>query len=105
MSMPNIPDITPLITLTRNEVINMLLSSIALEEIGLSHIMNAEGEKIQRMLKFDNITMVELLQVNRSVERMLRTILKNQMMLQFKLEDVIDLAAKDEGPPDEQQEE
>ena len=104
MSMPNIPDIAPLITLTRHEVINMLLSSIALEEISLSHIMNAEGEKIQRLLQFETVCLDDMLRINRSVERMLRNILKNQMLLQFKLEDVIDLAVKDEDPhcdPDE----
>jgi hypothetical protein len=47
MSFPNIPNITPSITINREEVINLILSSIALEEIGLSHIINAEGEKIQ----------------------------------------------------------
>lgn len=46
MSLPNIPDIAPEISLNRCESINLLLSSIALEEIGLSHIINAEGEKI-----------------------------------------------------------
>jgi hypothetical protein len=47
MSMPNIPDITPDIDLKREDVINLLLTSIALEEIGISHILNAEGEKLQ----------------------------------------------------------
>jgi len=36
MSLPNIPNITPEITLDGCESINLLLSSIALEEIGLS---------------------------------------------------------------------
>ncbi|MGR6008320.1 hypothetical protein ACT7CZ_05390 [Bacillus cereus] len=48
MSLPNIPDIEPHITLTREEVINLLLSSIAMEEIGLSHLINAEAEKIKK---------------------------------------------------------
>lgn len=47
MSLPNIPNITPKISLERCDTINLLLSSIALEEIGLSHILNAEGEKLQ----------------------------------------------------------
>ncbi|WP_342580438.1 hypothetical protein [Ureibacillus sp. FSL W7-1570] len=47
MSMPNIPDISPKISIDREDVINLLLASIALEEIGLAHIINAEGEKIQ----------------------------------------------------------
>ncbi|MED0970837.1 hypothetical protein [Bacillus paramycoides] len=40
MSQANIPNITPTITLTREDAINLLLSSIALEELGLAHIIN-----------------------------------------------------------------
>ncbi|WP_246316953.1 hypothetical protein [Paenibacillus agri] len=47
MSQANIPNITPQITLTRDGVINLILSSIAMQELGLSHIINAEAEKIQ----------------------------------------------------------
>lgn len=91
MSLPNIPNITPIITLTRQDSITLLLSSIALEEIALSHILNAEGEKIQRLLQNEAVTLDDMLQVNRSVERTLRNIIKNQMLLQMKLEDVLDL--------------
>ncbi len=101
MSLPNIPNITPLISLTRTEVINLLLSSIAMEEIGLSHIMNAEGEKIQRILQFENVTLDDMLRINHSVERILRNIIKNQMLLQFKLEDVISLERRGEDPDSE----
>lgn len=91
MSMPNVPDIKPEITLKRNEVINLLLTSIALEEISLSHIINAEGEKIQRFVNDHNIELNDVLKINRSVELMLRNVIKNQMLLQFKLEDIIRL--------------
>lgn len=95
--MPNIPDITPEIILNRHEVINLLLTSIALEEIGLSHIINAEGEKIQFLLKEHCMTLNDALKINYSVERMLRNIIKKQMLLQFKLEDIISLEDKCEG--------
>lgn len=72
-------------------MLNLLLSSIALEEMGLSNIINAEGEKLQKIIKSDDSQLKELLEVNESVERMLRNIIKNQMLLQFKLEDVIKL--------------
>ncbi|MEK8132665.1 hypothetical protein WMW72_32770 [Paenibacillus filicis] len=91
MSMPNIPDIKPEITLSRSEAINLLLTSIALEEIGLSHIINAEGEKIQRFVKDHCVELDDVLKMNRSVELMLRNVIKNQMLLQFKLEDIMRL--------------
>ncbi|WP_179885225.1 hypothetical protein [Bacillus cereus] len=46
MSQANIPNITPTVSLTREESVNLILSSIALQELGLAHIINAEGEKI-----------------------------------------------------------
>ena len=45
MSQPNLPNITPAITLSRDDAINLIISSIAMEEMGLSHIINTEGEK------------------------------------------------------------
>lgn len=44
LSNPSIPNISPTITLTRDDAINLLLSSIAMEELALAHIINAEGE-------------------------------------------------------------
>ena len=76
MSMPNIPDITPEIKLCREDIIDMLLASIALEELGLSHIINAEGEKIQAFMKYSNeCDMIEnLLKVNDSVRKTLEKV-------------------------------
>ncbi|MBB5173628.1 hypothetical protein [Texcoconibacillus texcoconensis] len=91
MGMPNIPDITPNIDVDRDDVVNLLLASIALEEIGLSHLINAEGEKLQRFIDDENATLENLLEVNRSVEKSLRGITKKEMLLQFKLEDTMDL--------------
>jgi hypothetical protein len=83
MSMPNIPDIHPEIKLKRQDVINLLLASIALEELGLAHLINAEGEKIQKVIEHASC-MNDLLEANKSVERMLKTIIKKEMLLQFK---------------------
>ncbi|MFD0051596.1 hypothetical protein ACFVHQ_20150 [Actinomycetes bacterium NPDC127524] len=46
MSFPNIPNVTPPISVTIGEAVNLLLASIAFEEPGLAHIINAEAEKI-----------------------------------------------------------
>lgn len=47
MSMPNIPDIAPVINVSLEQAVSLLLTSIALEEISLSHLMDAEAEKIK----------------------------------------------------------
>lgn len=92
MSLPNIPNITPEISLDKCDTINLLLSSIALEEIGLSHILNAEGEKLQFFLDKNPCNLDDLLTMNNSVNKTLKTIVKSQMLLTLKLEDVVDLA-------------
>ncbi|MGE5474202.1 MAG: hypothetical protein ACM3UU_08295 [Ignavibacteriales bacterium] len=96
MSFPNIPDVSPAIDVNRDQVINLLLASIALEELGLSHIINSEAEKIQFVIGTLEghpppaiPTIDDLLRIDRSAERSLRTVIKNQMLLQFKLEDIL----------------
>ncbi|WP_262384785.1 hypothetical protein [Paenibacillus terrae] len=84
MSIPGIPDINPLISLTRKEVIHMILASIAMEEMGLSSTLHAEGEKIQRFVNDEDVCLQDILQLNRSVERVLRGMVNNQILLQHK---------------------
>mgnify|MGYP006922539632 CR=1 FL=1 len=48
MSMPTFPKIDP--PLSREGSLNEIISSIAAEELSLSHILNAEGEKLQYVL-------------------------------------------------------
>ncbi|OQB14150.1 MAG: hypothetical protein BWY15_01270 [Firmicutes bacterium ADurb.Bin193] len=99
MSFPNIPDVLPAIDIKTDQVINLLLASIAFEELGLAHIINAEAEKIQFILGTIEgqtpldppPTFEDLLRINRSVEETLKSVIKNQMLLQFKLENILDI--------------
>ena len=97
MSQANIPNITPEISIDRKDVINLLLASIALEEIGLAHIINAEGEKIQYVLGTlitsaePNPDLEDLLAFNVKVQSTLEAILKKELMLQTKLKNIIDI--------------
>ncbi|MCK9536559.1 MAG: hypothetical protein M0R05_03035 [Bacilli bacterium] len=90
MAMPNIPDIQPNITVTREEAVNLILISIALEELGLAHIINAEGEKIQVGLALAT-SIADLTTLNEIVTRTLRNVIKKEMLLQFKLEDAMNI--------------
>ena len=94
MSQANIPNITPIITVSRYEVINLLLASIALEELGLAHIINAEAEKIQYVLGTlpglsPAASLEEILAVNESVQDMLDLVIKKELLLDSKLKQVI----------------
>ncbi len=46
MSMPKIPDIDPIINLDRIDILNLLLSSVALEEIAISEILTAQSQLV-----------------------------------------------------------
>nr|ABY19411.1 PclH [Pasteuria ramosa] len=50
MSQANIPGISPQISLDQESVLNLLLASTALNSVGLSHVLNAEAEKMQYIL-------------------------------------------------------
>ena len=78
------PVITPSTT-TRSQTITDLIESVALEETALSHILNAEGEKIQKMVALDGVTPEMLLAANKSVESMVNAVSRLDMILQSKL--------------------
>lgn len=105
MSFPNIPNVTPSINLSREDVINLLLASIAFEELGLAHIINAEAEKIQAVVgtlpntDLAATTINELLAINDSVNDVLKTVIKKEMLLQFKLEEILKVPPGPTPPP------
>ncbi|MGL4992055.1 MAG: hypothetical protein ACRC57_13000 [Sarcina sp.] len=86
MSMPVISTAPNPITIEQAKA--DLLESIALEETGLSHIINAEGEKIQAVIAMskNSTDATNLLAVNQSVQETLKVISKIEMLLQYKLE-------------------
>lgn len=88
MSMPTFPKNDP--PLSREGSLNEIIASIAAEELSLSHILNAEGEKLQYVLGTlpgldEAASLDEVLQVNQSVKDTLSGIMEQQMMLSTKL--------------------
>ncbi|WP_222425043.1 collagen-like protein [Brevibacillus brevis] len=95
MSQPNVPNITPQISLTRENAITLLLASIALEELGLGHIVNAEAEKIQYALGTlpgltQPVSLSDLFLLNTSVQNMLQTVIQKEMLLCDTLTRILD---------------
>ena len=91
MSMPNIPNITPEIDISFKDSVNLLLTSIAMEEISLSKIMDEEANKIKTVLcgfKNCKANAQDVIDINESANRTIKSLIKMQMLLQFKLEDV-----------------
>ena len=98
MSMPNIPNLNPQISVNRDDAVNIILSSIGMEELSLAHILNAEAEKIQFALGTletaggQASSMTDILETNKLASKMVRNVIKNQMLLSMKMEDTVDLA-------------
>lgn len=93
MSMPEFPEPNP--DLTREQALNMILSSIAMEEQALSHILHAEGEKIQYLLgktqcQKPAVDAEAVLAVNKSVTALLEMVMQNQLILKNKMDKVLE---------------
>ncbi|MCL2188397.1 MAG: hypothetical protein FWC16_07805 [Defluviitaleaceae bacterium] len=104
MSMPQFPNADEI--LTRDEAINAILTSIAMEEAALSHIINAEGEKIQYVLQHVDTencckSMCFLLRVNNSVSVLIDQITDLQLILKNKMRIAASMVAKEDACPPE----
>ncbi len=69
----------------RSQAITDLFTSIALQQAALSHILNAEGEKIQAILSFELISPETILQTNQSVASMVNSISNLELILTDKI--------------------
>ena len=110
MSMPTIPDIRPEINIDRNKSIDLIIASVALEELGLAHLINAEAEKIQFVLgtldkdrddRKKPVTIDDLLDINKSVEKVLKKVIAKEILLGFKLENALESKIPDKDDDDE----
>ena len=54
---------------TCEQAVTNLIESVAMQENALSHILNAEGEKMQAIISMEDVTAGQLLSMNRSVGR------------------------------------
>jgi hypothetical protein len=79
-----------------DEIFRLLLAAIAVEELTLADLINAEAGKIRSVLGLlpgqtvRNPSIEELERIDRAVERVLRGIIKKEIILSFQLEDILD---------------
>ena len=90
--------------MTREEALTMILASIAMEELALSHILNAEGEKLQYILgtlpgASPCACPQDVLAVNKSVTALVEAVSQNQMLLKNKLDQVLQFCPVPPPPP------
>jgi len=95
MSLPSIPNFSPSISITRDDALNLVIASVAMEELGLSHVINAEGEKIQFALgtipgaSIPAVTIGDILEVDKSANGVLDAVTQKEILLDSKLNNVI----------------
>lgn len=70
------------------------MESVALEQTALAHILNAEGEKLQRILSLEDLDPQTILQANHSVESMVNTVSRLEIVLRNKLEQFRDCGCR-----------
>ncbi len=95
MSFPNIPDINPTININSTQCVAMLLASVALENLGLSHIVNAEAEKVQYALGTleghplpTPLSPEQIQAVTDSASATMREVFQYKILLGMKLQDI-----------------
>ncbi len=102
MSMPSFPPNGA--NMTREDALTMIIASIAMEELALSHILNAEGEKLQYILgtlpgSNSCPCPQDVLAVNKSVTALVEAVTQNQMLLKNKLDQVLEFCPRPPVPP------
>ncbi|MCK9536558.1 MAG: hypothetical protein M0R05_03030 [Bacilli bacterium] len=95
MGMPNLPsDISTTIKIDHKGLVKLLLMSIALEELSLSHILNAQGDMMQKYLKslrcYPCIQYIDIIKYNRTVAETLRVLLEKEKTLREKMIRIIE---------------
>lgn len=89
MSLPTFP---PAPDYKLEDSLKLILASIAMEESGLSHIINAEGEKLQFALAIlekstdKQEALDQILCVNKSIKNLIDSIVQMQILLKGKME-------------------
>ena len=90
MSVPTIPEREQL------EAITDIIESVALEQVALAHLINAEAEKVQDAIQ--KLEHDEMLELQEEVRKVLVTSIKKEILLQFKLEEALDFKKEMEIP-------
>ncbi|MCL2573233.1 MAG: hypothetical protein FWE34_01620 [Defluviitaleaceae bacterium] len=92
MSMPKFPDNQDMPS--RKEALNAIITSIAMEEVALARILNAESEKIERAIENVNWSNKKdremIISINRSAAQVIERIGDLQIVLKNKLRLVTD---------------
>ncbi len=100
MGSPRFPDIKRPASI--REILGRLLETVALEELAIANLINAEAEKIQAVLKegiSGPVSPEELREINLSVSKVLETAVAKEDRIQRRLRMILSFASE-VGPSD-----
>ncbi len=100
MGLPEIPKIKKVPK--QDVIIRLLLQSVAMEELSLAALVNAEAEKVQEMAKkgIDGpISADEAVKINESVKEVIKAAGEKEDKLLRKLTTLLAMKDKEEKPP------
>lgn len=78
-----VPEYCPI---SRRQAISNVIDSVAQEQAALSNILEAEGDKLKKLVCSPNVCPELLLAGNRSVEKTINAVSRLETVLQSKLE-------------------
>ena len=77
--------------MTREEALTMIIACIAMEELALSHILNAGGENLQFILgTLPGTSSQDVLAIHKSITALVDAVTQNQILLKKKLDQVLE---------------
>ena len=97
MSMPSFPKNGA--DMTREEALTMIIACLAMEELALSHILNAGGEHLQFVLgTLPGTSSKDVLAVHKSITGLVEAVTQNQLLLKKKLDQVLEFCPRPSEP-------
>lgn len=97
MSLPDSPETKPGQSITKRESLALLLTSVAMNEISLSHIISAEADAIQAFIKSrpEELSYMSVIRINNTTSRLLEEVSNGQWLSLSKLDRILRLLTDD----------
>lgn len=93
MTLPDDSERKPGNPISKRESLALLLTSVAMNEISLSHIISAEAEAIQSLVRSrpDEISYMSVIRINNTASRLLEEVSNGQWLSLNKLDRILRL--------------
>lgn len=97
MSLPDSPEMKPGQSISKRESLALLLTSVAMNEISLSHIISAEADAIQAFVKSrpEELSYMSVIRINNTASRLLEEVSNGQWLSLSKLDRILRLLTDD----------